>query len=266
MSKIGPAAVLSTLLLCLLVGPRYPALARDIASSTVSDFPAANLTIFSADGKQVIGYGTYAVTATDDEETLRGENRYLDGEYDTELEHLKSGVGGQPPTLVSYEHSFFNTDHSPQRVASLDTKSGAASCKVYLYSQPEDRRSHVTVPADTYAGATQMMFVVIRLRQGADNIRFHSFSCTPGPEVIATEASVEPKRVRWSMYPGELVKLEMGPDLGWLGVLAAPFIRKMYAWVDPNNNRNFVGGVYDRFYGGRRVLTVRGSQHLQPRY
>lgn len=79
----------------------------------------------------------------------------------------------------------------------------------------------------------------------------------PEPRIVATDASVKMEREDWSMYPGELVKLEIRPDFGWLGLFVAPFAPKVYAWFDPNDNWNYVGGRYDRFYKGLRILTVR---------
>lgn len=94
------------------------------------------------------------------------------------------------------------------------------------------------MPADTYAGATQIMFVVMCLRQGTHDIKFHSFNCVPGPRIIAVEALAGVDRVRWAMYPGELIKVEIKPDFGWFGLLIAPFIERMYAWFDPRNRWN----------------------------
>ena len=36
------------------------------------------------------------------------------------------------------------------------------------------------------------------------------------------------------MYPGKLLKLELEPDFGWLDILIAPFLPKIYAWFDRN--------------------------------
>jgi hypothetical protein len=65
----------------------------------------------------------------------------------------------------------------------------------------------------------------------------------------------------WPMYPGKLAKLELQPDFGWLGVLIAPILPKIYAWFDPNSDWNDVGGLYDRFHKGLHILRVRDSSH-----
>jgi len=229
------------------------------SNQVASDFPATDLNIFSADGKRIIGHGRYTISRSDDTELLRGESDYLDGEHDLELESLKFGTGAQAPTLLNYEHSFFSPDQTLQRVSSLDARKGTASCKTYVNGQLQDRQANLDVPGDTYAGATQMMFVVIRLRQGADNIEFHSFNCMPGPRIIAAQALVQASRVKWGMHSGQLVQLVIQPNFGWLDFLLAPFTSKMRAWVDPDDSWNYVGGLYDRFYKGPRILAVRAS-------
>jgi hypothetical protein len=130
---IGSVALLSTLLVSCLISVPSSAVAGD-ADSAASDFLATNLIIFSPDGDHVIGHVRYTISRTGDTELLRGDSQYLDGEHDSELEHLKPGVSAQPPTLVSYEHSFFNADGSPRIVNRLDVETGSASCKRYTES------------------------------------------------------------------------------------------------------------------------------------
>jgi len=55
----------------------------------------------------------------------------------------------------------------------------------------------------------------------------------------------------------DLVRLDMQPDLGVLNLLLAPFMPKMDAWFNPNDNWNYVGGEFDRYFRGPHVLTVR---------
>ncbi len=243
----------------LLIAIPYPAVAG-IDGPAVANFFAADLNIFSPDGKQLLGHAQYTFSPSDGTELLRGDSKDLDGEHDIELERLEPGSSGQAPRLIGYEHAFFNADGSPKRVNNLDVRSGTGSCKTYVNGKLEERRSNLTVPADTYAGAAQMLFVEVRLRQGAKHIEFHSFSCIPGPKIVAAEASVEKGRVRWSMYPGKLVKVKLQPDFGWFNFLVAPLVHGGYAWFDPSDNWNYVGGLYDRFYGGPSILTVRAKR------
>ena len=61
----------------------------------------------------------------------------------------------------------------------------------------------------------------------------------------------------WPLYPGDLFRLDMRPDLGALNLLIAPFLPTMDAWFNPNDNWNYVGGEFDRYFRGPHVLTVR---------
>jgi len=257
-NKRALGALVSSALLWALFGAQTVA-ANDDPDHPATDFRSTDLVIFNADGDHIIGHAHYAILPTRDANTelLRGESAYSDGQYDVEISRLHLSFGGQAPTLVSYEHLFFNADRSLQRASNLDARSGAGSCKTYLNGELEERRSSLTVPADTYAGAAQVMFVVNRLRQGMEYLKFNSFSCAPGPRIIAVKAWEESQRASWSMYPGELVQLEIAPDFGWFDLLVAPFFHKTYVWLDPHDSWRFVGGVYDRYYRGPRILTVR---------
>ena len=222
------------------------------------DFLPTDVTIFSPHEGQVIGHGRYRVTETDGIEVIQGENEYLDGRNDRELERVKLGAPEEARILLSAEHSFFHADGSPQVVDRLDTKAGTASCTEYVNGAAQVRRSTLTVPPDTYAGAAQLMLVVARLRQGQlERIRFHAFNCVPGPKIVPVEASVVTKRERWPMYPGELARIEIEPDLGWVGILIASFLPRVEVWFDPSDRWNYVGAMFDRFYKGDHILTVR---------
>ncbi len=230
----------------------------DPESESAFDFLPSDVTIFSPHEGQIIGHGHYSVTQMDGIEVVQGENEYLDGRHDRQLERLKLGAPEEARTLLSAEHSFFDADGSLRIVDRLDTKSGAASCTEYVDGAAQVRRSTLAVPADTYAGVAQLMLVVGRLRQGQrERIKFHSFNCLPGPKIMPIEASVVTKRERWTMYPGELARIEIEPDLGWLGILIAPFVPKMEVWFDPADKWNYVGATFDRFYKGEHILMVR---------
>lgn len=224
------------------------------------DFLATNLTIFSGADGHIIGHAQYSSSRSDGIDLIRGESKYLDGACDLELDYLKRGDSGEAPTLVRHEYSSFNADGSPQFVESFDPASGAASCAENVNGADQIHQATLEVPPDTYAGATQMMFIVARLRQGRmGTIEFHSFNCAPTPKIILVSVSVPTQREQWVMYPGKLVKIELQPDFGWLNILIAPFLPKIYAWFDPNENWNCVGALYDRYYKGPHILTVRDS-------
>ena len=157
---------------------------------------------------------------------------------------------------MTYRHQFFNPDGTLQYEDSLDARAGDLACKRYDSAVPDIRETITKIPPDTYAGATQLMLLVGRLREAAPNITFHSFNCIPDPKIIAIMATPQGS-TSWDMYPGILKKMEMKPDLGMLNALVAPFIPKVYAWFDPADAFNYVGGRFDRYYKGRHVLMVR---------
>jgi hypothetical protein len=227
------------------------------AGESAFDLSATNVTIFAPDSQQVIGDGHYNLSHIDGLDVVEGENKYLDGEYDHEKQRLRPSVGGLPPVLVDYQHRYFNADGTLQYEESLDSRTGDASCKFYNSSVPDIRETSVKIPPDTYAGATQLMLLVGRLREAAPNITFHSFNCIPDPRIVAVKATPQSGPTTWPMYPGNLVKMEMKPDFGWLNVVVAPFIPKVFAWFDPANSFNYVGGQFDRYFKGRHVLMVR---------
>ena len=101
------------------------------------------------------------------------------------------------------------------------------------------------------------MLLVGRLREGTREISMHSFICLPGPHIVALRVTPPATTVKWAMYPGDLMKIELVPDFGWLGALAGPFLPKSYGWFDPGDHFNYVGGMFDRFYRRRHLMMVR---------
>lgn len=244
------------LLLIVVLGSGISLVRLAVAQSDF-DLPATEVTIFAPDSEQVIGHGQYKLSYADGLEVVEGENKYLDGEYDREEQRVRSSEGGVPPVLVHYQHRFFNADGTTQYEDSLDARTGDASCTWYDSDPPDIHEGVLKIPPDTYAGATQLMLLVGRLRQGTPNITFHSFNCIPDPRIIPIKAVPLSGPVTWPMYPGKLVKMEMTLDLGWLNILIRPFIPRLYGWFDPADAFNYVGGQFDRYYKGRHVLMVR---------
>ena len=221
------------------------------------DFRTLQLNVLSPDGKQTIGSTHFVVSRNEASEEIKGETKYLDGEHDNESEWLYVAKPDSTPTLDSYEHSFFNADGTLRMVDTLEAKSGLASCTSYSAGKKSERMSQLDVPADTFAGASELMMVVGRLRQGIREIRFQAFACVPGPRIFSVEASLPDRSEHWFLYPGDLVRLDMRPDLGALNYVLAPFMPTMDGWFNPNDNWNYVGGEFDRYFRGPHVLTVR---------
>jgi len=244
-----------SLVASLTVCGNTAALEAKLASSF--DNRTIQLKILSPDGKRTIGSTRFTVTEDNSSEVIKGETTYRDGEHDAESDRLYVGNADSTPRLETYEHSFFNADGTLHMIDILDAKSGIASCTSYSAGKLNARKSQLEVPADSFAGASELMMVVGSLRRGIRNVRFHAFACVPGPRIFSVEASLSDRSEHWPLYPGDLVRLDMQPDLGVLNLLIAPFMPKMDAWFNPNDNWNYVGGEFDRYFRGPHVLTVR---------
>jgi hypothetical protein len=224
----------------------------------VLPFGAQNLIVESPDGRKVIGHMTYTVTRSPQGAEAKGETRLTDGERDIEEARLELLPDNSIPLLASYSHNYFNADGSPQRAAQLDLKTGEATCTEYQGGEPQVRHEIIEIAPDTYAGASLALPVINALRQGMRRkIRFHAFSCVPGPRVLTVEANVVSSNAHWDSYPGNLLETEIKPYLGWFSIVASPFLPKFYAWFDPADNWSYVGSRNQRYYKGPSVLLVK---------
>lgn len=257
--KIFSVRVLGFLLLAISLAAAAP----PAAAQNRLDFRPTDLAIVSADRKQVIGHGRYTTEQAGGVEIVKGENRYLNGEYDLEVDRLQPRPGGQPPLLLAFRHSFYRADGSLQLEAEMDRASGAGSCSKPGGSNSETRSTTLELPDDTYAGASLLIPLEAGLREGLDRIKLHAFNCVPGPRVIEVQARLPSERSQWPLYSGELARVEVRPDFGWLNFLAAPFVPKINAWFDPGEDWTYVGGRLQRFYGGPTIVLVKLSPQHQ---
>jgi hypothetical protein len=231
--------------------------ALSVSNVSGSDIGGVQFKILSPDGKQTLGSTRFMIVRNNSSEEIKGETRYLDGERDNEDEILYAAAQSYRLRLETYKHSFFNPDGTLRMIDTLDAKSGAASCANYTSGTMKLRKSQLEIPADSFAGASGLMMMVESLRHGNREISFHAFACAPGPELFSVKASIPDRSDHWSLYPGDLVRLDMRPDLGALNLLIAPFLPTMDAWFNPADNWNYIGGEFDRYFRGPHVLTVR---------
>jgi hypothetical protein len=121
----------------------------------------------------------------------------------------------------------------------------------------KERTSSFEFPPDTFAGGSQLLILAMNLRTGSQKIVFHTFTCIPGPRIFQIEASVPKLAERWPYYSGDLIRLDLQPDLGLgLNLVIAPFLPKTEAWFDPHDNWKYVGGEFDRYFRGPHVFQV----------
>ncbi|MGH7907129.1 MAG: hypothetical protein ACREP6_10915 [Candidatus Binataceae bacterium] len=228
------------------------------AAQSLLNFPPTRFKIYNDAGTRVIGNGEYRLEpAPSGEAYIHGEDHYKNGEYDIEDDILKLHPNGRLPTLTSFRHTFYHPDGSTMLLASIDVKTGKASC---IDFGPKGAKSTVTLkpPADTYAGAALLVPISEALRMKRPGpIALHVFDCIPAPKVIALSAYAT-GRHQWSFYPGKLVQMEAKPELGWLDLLVAPFVPRVHAWFDPAQDYDYVGGRIHRYlYGNEHVVLVK---------
>jgi hypothetical protein len=253
----GKSAFISLFALSLAVGipVRRIAVAADSTRISVPDSQILDLKVLSADGKQTIGATHFTVSADGSHETIKGETRYLDGQHDNEESRMQSLNGRL--RLEHYEHSFFGADGAITMLDKLDLQSHSASCARRENGAMKVRASTSDFPADTFGGGSQLMMVTANLRAGSRKIALHAFACVPGPRVFQVDAVVPDREERWSLYPGDLVHLDLRPDLGaGLNLVVMPFLPKTAAWFDPHDNWKYVGGEFNRYFGGPHVFQV----------
>jgi hypothetical protein len=228
-------------------------------------FKPADLEIYDAQGKQLIGHASYRVQGESTGETIRGEYRYFDGQWDVEEDRLRHVPGAAMPQMIQFNRTFYGADGATQRRTTVDLKTGNASCEVYgdeaNRGGTEIYTADLSFPADTFAGASLLIPFEASLRDpSSSRVRFHVFTCVPEPRVIAIDTPVNREVSSWPLYAGGVaVKLEVQPDLGLglFNLIAAPFLPKISAWFDPQRQWDYAGGSNLRFYRGPRITLVR---------
>ena len=206
-----------------------------------------------------IGRARYRVEHTRDGGILRGENGYFDGQTDVETAHIEIAADGGKPKLTEFDHTYYNPDKSILRRGHVDLKSGAATCIDNSAGQKSVQSDVLTIPDDTWAGASIVIPIQNFLRAGDKGISrpLHAFSCAPSPKIFAVSVNIDPGNAVWTTYGAEAIRVEVRPDFGFLNLVAAPFVPKLHAWFDPNDRLAFVGDEAARYYKGDPIMLVK---------
>jgi hypothetical protein len=245
-------AVLSTILILTLTYAR-PAFSAELLS-----FPTTNFSILTPATGVAIGRARYRLDSTRDGAVLRGENGYFDGQTDVEIAHIELASGGQPK-LTDFDHTYYNADGSILRRAHVDLKSGAGTCIDNSNGQKSEQSEVLTIPDDTWAGASIVIPIRDFLRAGDKGVSrpLHAFSCAPGPKIFAISVIMDPGNAVWTTSGAEAMRVEVRPDFGLLNLLVAAFVPKLHAWFDPNDGMTFVGDEAARYYKGPPIMLVK---------
>jgi hypothetical protein len=245
--------VVATITIALTWAAPRPAFCADTLS-----FPPTSFTILNPDTGVAVGRSQYHVDETPDGATLRGVNSFYDDQSDVETSLLDSHAGGEP-RLIEFDHTFFNPDGSIVERGHLDTKSGAATCVDNTGGQKRTRATVLSVPDNTWAGASIVIPIQAFLRAGGRGSAqsLNVFSCAPGPKIFAVTVKADPKNAAWTPYGAEALRVEIRPDFGVLNLIVASFVPKLHAWFDPNDGWAFVGDEAARWYKGPHVMLVK---------
>lgn len=233
--------------------------ARPALSAEVLSFPPTSFAILKPDTEVAIGSAHYRVEGVPGGGILRGENGYFDGQTDVETAHIETAGDGGKPKLTEFDHTYYNPDKSILRRSHVDLKSGAATCIDNSAGQKSEQSDVLTIPDDTWAGASIVIPIQNFLRAGDKGISrpLHAFSCAPSPKIFAISVNIDPGNAVWTTYGAEAIRVEVRPDFGLLNLVIAPFVPKLHAWFDPNERLAFVGDEAARYYKGDPIMLVK---------
>ena len=243
-------------LLALLTG--MAAAAPDVDLRTMLASPV-DLTIYSSDGKLVIGHAHFTIKEHGKTVEISGETHYQVGESDWERIMLGYQPGNPLPVISSYHSDFLAANGAPQLSEKVDFNSGEALCRWGSQFEDDSYGDTLQIEPDTYAGAASIIPLEYALKKGESSVHFHVFDCAPKPTIFSVDAKLVNGDVHWNYYPGDLTKMGLTPDLGWLNLVARPFIPDISVWFNPKEGFQYVGAAKDRFYRGRHQILVRNN-------
>jgi hypothetical protein len=235
------------------------AFARPAFSAEPLSFPPTSFEILKPDTGVAMGRARYRVEPIRDGGVLRGENGYFDGQTDVETSRIETAAAGGKPKLTEFDHTYYNPDKSILRRAHVDLKTGAATCIDNSAGQKSEQSDVLTIPDDTWAGASIVIPIQNFLRAGDKGISrpLHAFSCAPTPKIFSISVNIDPGNAVWTTYGAEAIRVEVRPDFGVLNFVIAAFVPKLHAWFDPNDRLAFIGDEAARYYKGDPIMLVK---------
>ena len=231
---------------------------RTAFSAEALSFPPTSFAILSPTTGVAMGRARYRVESTPEGAILRGENGYFDGQTDVETAHIQFASGGNPK-LTEFDHTYYNPDKSILRRAHVDLKTSAGTCIDNSNGQKSEQTEVLTIPDDTWAGASIVLPIQNFLRAGDHGVSrpLHAFSCAPTPKIFSISVDIDPGPAVWTTYGKEAIRVQVRPDFGILNVIVAAFVPKLHAWFDPAHDLDFVGDEAARYYKGDPIMLVK---------
>jgi hypothetical protein len=141
----------------------------------------------------------------------------------------------------------------------VDLKSGAATCIDNSAGQKSEQSEVLSMPDDTWAGASIVIPIQNFLRAGDKGISrpLHAFSCAPTAKIFSISVDIDPGPAVWTTYGAEAIRVQVKPDFGLLNFVVAAFVPKLHAWFDPNDRLAFIGDEAARYYKGPPIMLVK---------
>jgi hypothetical protein len=233
--------------------------ARPAFAIEALSFPSTSFSILTPATGVAIGRARYRLESTRDGAILRGENGYFDGQTDVEIAHIEVVAVGGKPRLTEFDHTYYNPDRSILKRSHVDLKSGAATCIDNSNGQKSEQSEVLTIPDDTWAGASIVIPIQNFLRAGDKGISrpLHAFSCAPTPKIFSISVDIDPGPAIWTTYGALAMRVQVKPDFGLLNLIIAAFVPKLHAWFDPNDGLAFIGDEAARYYKGDPIMLVK---------
>jgi hypothetical protein len=217
---------------------------------------ATEFTIYKPDTNEVMGHAKYSVKTQGEYEVVTGEYRYVTGSYDIEHDKLAVSPTARILALIKYDHTFYRPDGSSDHATAADLQSGVASCTWDSNGKADTETKTLNFPSDTYAGGSVILALQSYLADGHDVVELHAFNCVPGPKIFAVKAS--PRGITpWRYRAGAVMQVDAKPDFGWLNLVIAPFVPDLHMWFEPEQDWEFDGAQFSRYYKGPELVLVR---------
>ncbi|MGH7925554.1 MAG: hypothetical protein ACREQH_13290 [Candidatus Binatus sp.] len=253
-AKLRQRSIVAALAIAMTTACTRPALSANALS-----FPPTTFAILNPVTGVEIGRSRYRIDSHGDDARLRGENGYFNGQTDVETADLRLETGAHLPRLVEFDHTFYNADGSILERAHVDLHSGAATCIDNSGGQKSVQSAGLTIPDDTWAGASIVIPIQDLLRAGVkgETRSLHVFNCAPSPKIFAISVIFDPGNAVWTSYGAEARRVEVRPDFGWLNVIISSFVPKLHAWFDPDDGWAFIGDEAARYYKGPKIMLVK---------
>jgi hypothetical protein len=244
-------------ILALLLASVGPWPGSTACALTLDGFPASDFSILGRDGGNTIGRSHFEVTHDGDSDVLHGESHYFDGQYDIEVDRFAPAGDGSTPTLVHYDHRFFDARGAPLLVTTADFRNGAVVCTEYRGATPLTRAASLDIPPGTWAGSSVLIAIQDALRRSAAvHLKLSYLNCAPGPRLLTVEVTLVRGARASRFIPEEALEVGVRVDFGWLNFVIARFMPETRAWFDASRSFKFVGAELPRYYGGPEVLMI----------